>query len=163
MDAARSSGSRALLSGLLALLVTASASSADNGTARRPPARETAARADAAFQRPLPALVDDETILRRVSIDLTGKVPSREEIHCWSAASAADKRRRLIDRLLHSEAYAINWGRYWRDVVTYHTPSSGNYLHWKLFEEWWTNQLRRNRPWNQVVTALLTASGINDE
>ena len=34
--------------------------------------------------------------------------------------------RAVIDELLASEAYAINWGRYWRDTVTYHTPASGN-------------------------------------
>src|SRR5207248_2613344 len=52
---------------------------------------------------------------------------------------------------------------YWRDAVTYHTPASGNYLRWKLFDDWWTDQLRRNRPWNEVVTSLVTASGVNDE
>ena len=62
-----------------------------------------------------------------------------------------------------TEAYAVNWARYWRDTLTYHTPASGNYLRWKLFDDWWTAQLRRNRPWNEVVTALLTASGVNDE
>src|SRR5262249_1385257 len=40
---------------------------------------------------------------------------------------------------------------------------SANYLRWKLFDDWWADQLRRNRPWDQVVTALLTASGVNDE
>jgi hypothetical protein len=163
MDAARLSGSGALLLGLLALLVTASVSPAGESAVPRPSPRETAARVDAAFQRPLPAPVDDETFLRRVSIDLAGQVPGPEEIQRWNADTAAGKRGRLIDRLLHSEAYAVNWGRYWRDVVTYHTPSSANYLRWKLFNEWWTNQFRRNRPWDQVVTALITASGINDE
>jgi hypothetical protein len=133
----------------------------------RPTEREAAARIDAGFHgalsTPATALTDDATFLRRASLDLTGKLPDAAEIHRFVSDPAADKRAKLIDRLLQSDAYAVNWGRYWRDVVTYHTPASGNYLRWQLFDRWWTDQLRRNRPWDQIVTALVTASGINDE
>jgi hypothetical protein len=131
--------------------------------AAAPAPHETAARIDAAFRRPLPPRADDETFLRRVSLDLTGKLPDPDEMRRWIADRAPDKYARLIDQLLHSDAYAINWARYWRDVVTYHTPASGNYLRWELFDRWWVEQFRRNRPWNEIVTALITASGINDE
>src|SRR5262249_7056240 len=129
----------------------------------RPTPREIASRVDGAFHLSLPAPVEDEAFLRRVYLDLTGKVPAPEEMRHWNADRTPDKGSKLIARLLHSEAYAVNWGRYWRDVVTYHTPASGNYLRWKLFDDWWVDQFRRNRPWDQVVTALVTASGINDE
>ena len=135
----------------------------------RPSEREIAARVDAALQRglgpgqTLPPLADDTTFLRRVTLDLTGKLPDAEELLRWTADSSSDKRARLVDRLLQSDAYAVNWARYWRDVVTYHTPASANYLRWQLFDRWWVEQVRRNRPWDQIVTALVTASGINDE
>jgi hypothetical protein len=128
-----------------------------------------AAQVDAALLRglhsrtPLPALVDDVTFLRRVSLDLTGKVPEPDAIHRFVADTRPDRRTRVVEELLKTEAYAVNWGRYWRDTVTYHTPASANYLRWKLFDAWWTEQVRHNRPWNEVVTALVTASGINDE
>ena len=73
---------------------------------------------------------------------------------------APGKRGRLVERLLASESYAVNWGRYWRDVVTYHTPASANYIRWQLFDSWWADQVRRNRPFNDVVTTLVTASGV---
>ena len=98
-----------------------------------------------------------------MSLDLTGKVPEPETLRRFVADSAADKRAKLVDELLKSDAYAVNWGRYWRDTVTYHTPASANYLRWKLYDQWWTEQVRRNRPWDQVVTALVTACGTNDE
>ena len=135
----------------------------------RPSEAETAAKVDAALLRdlgpdaPPPAPVDDEAFLRRVSLDLTGKLPDPDAIRRFVADRAADKRARVIDALLQSDAYAVNWGRYWRDTVTYHTPASGNYLRWKAFDAWWTTQVRRNRPWNEVVTSLVTASGVNDE
>jgi Protein of unknown function (DUF1549)/Protein of unknown function (DUF1553) len=111
----------------------------------------------------LPALADDETFLRRVSLDLTGKLPAPAEIEAFAANRDPAKRARLIDRLLMTENYAVNWGRYWRDAITYYTPASGNYLRWQLFDRWLTDQFRRNRPWNEIVTALVTAEGVNDE
>jgi hypothetical protein len=142
---------------------------ADEKPVARPSAADTAAKVDAALLRGLgddarlPAAVDDEAFLRRASLDLTGKLPDPDALRRFAADTTADKRAKIIDDLLQSDAYAVNWGRYWRDTVTYHTPASANYLRWKLFDDWWTAQLRRNRPWNEVVTALVTASGINDE
>jgi hypothetical protein len=157
MDLPRQSALSVSLLGLLSL------AAAPMLSAGAPAPQETAARVDAAFHRVLAPPAADETFLRRVSLDLTGKLPDPDEIHRWTAERTPDKRAQLIDKLLHSDAYAVNWARYWRDVVTYHTPASSNYLRWELFDRWWVEQVRRNRPWNEIVTALVTASGINDE
>src|SRR5262245_62099342 len=135
----------------------------------RKPAADVARRVDDLLLRgrdkdaPLPPLVDDATYFRRVSLDLTGKVPSAEEVRAFVADTKANKRVAAIDRLLKSDAYAVNWGRYWRDALTYHTPASGNYLRWQLFDAWMVDQLRQNRAWGEIVTSLVTATGINDE
>ncbi len=139
------------------------------GPPARPSPRDTAARVDEALRRAmgpraaLPGPADDEAFLRRVWLDLTGKLPGEEEMRRWSAERGPDRRARLVERLLASEAFAVNWGRYWRDTLTYHTPASNNYLRWQLFDRWWVEQFRRNRPWDQVVSTLVTAEGINDE
>jgi hypothetical protein len=139
------------------------------GPPARPSEQWTAARVDDSIRRALGAgaakasCSDDETFLRRVSLDLTGRLPTASEVRQWGDDHRADKRTHLIDRLLASESYSVNWGRYWRDVVTYHTPASNNYLRWQLFDRWWVEQFRRNRPWDQVVATLVTADGINDE
>ena len=112
---------------------------------------------------PLPSLADDATFLRRVSLDLTGKLPNPKEVEEFLADRRPDKRARKIEQLLGSEAYAVNWGRYWRDALTYHTPASGNYLRWDLFNNWLVEQVSKNRSWGEIVTALVTATGINDE
>src|SRR5262249_60525576 len=65
--------------------------------------------------------------------------------------------------LLKPEASPATWGRYWPAGLTYHTPASGNYLRWQLFDDWMIDQIRKNRTWGQIVTSLVTASGINDE
>jgi hypothetical protein len=133
------------------------------------PEKALAQRIDAALLKavdkstPLPSLADDATFLRRVSFDLTGKLPTSEEVETFAADKNPDKRAKKVDQLLATEAYAVNWGRYWRDVLTYHTPASGNYLRWELFNNWLVEQVRKNRPWGEIVTALVTATGINDE
>jgi hypothetical protein len=157
MDVPRQSALSVPLLGLLSL------AAAPFLHAAVPTPRETAERVDAAFHRVLPPRAEDEIFLRRIFLDLTGKLPSPEEIHRWTTDRTSGKRTRLIGKLLHSDAYAVNWARYWRDAVTYHTPASSNYLRWELFDRWWVEQFRRNRPWNDIVTALVTASGINDE
>jgi hypothetical protein len=135
----------------------------------RPVEKDIAAKVDALFAKAMqgqPAqtkIVGDEHFIRRVTLDLTGKLPSAEEVREFVASKNTDKRTKLIDKLLQSDAYAVNWGRYWRDTVTYHTPASGNYIRWQLFDKWWAEQFRKNRPWNETVTALVTASGVNDE
>jgi hypothetical protein len=134
-----------------------------------PCAQDVARRLDAALARSLdkdatlPPVADDETFFRRLSLDLTGKLPSPDEVRVFVADTDAHKRARQIDRLLASDAYAVNWARYWRDVLTYHTPASGNYLRWQLFDGWLVEQVRRNRPFGDLVAALVTATGINDE
>jgi hypothetical protein len=136
---------------------------------KKPAERDVAQQVDAALLRsvdkvaPLLPLADDEALLRRLSFDLTGKLPTPAEVRSFTTDPSPEKRTRLIDRLLGSEAYAVNWGRYWRDTLTYHTPASGNYLRWQLFDQWLVEQVAHNRPWNEIVTALVTATGINDE
>src|SRR5262245_44405360 len=91
----------------------------------------------------LPELCDDATYVRRVFMDLTGKLPETADLQSFAKDSAPDKRAKLVERLLKSDAYAVNWGRYWRDTLTYHTPASGNYLRWELFDRWLIDQVRK--------------------
>src|SRR5262249_30039748 len=154
--------------GLLGQSLSSSLLAADAETTR-PDAREVARRVDRILTgamdktASLPPLTDDETFLRRACLDLTGQLPSPEEVRAFVADTDPKKRAKQIDRLLQTEAYASNWGRYWRDVLTYYTPASGNYLRWQLWSNWWVEQVRRNRSWGDIVTALVTATGINDE
>lgn len=157
------------LLGFASCVLLAPAVLAADAPSNRPRERDVARQADAALVRnldsgtPLPSPAEDVAFLRRLYLDLTGKLPSPEEVRTFVADPDPDKRARQIDRLLDGEAYAVNWGRYWRDVLTYHTPASGNYLRWELFNNWMVEQVRRNRSWGDVVTAMVTAVGINDE
>ncbi|MCA9018341.1 MAG: DUF1549 domain-containing protein, partial [Planctomycetaceae bacterium] len=58
------------------------------------------------FENKAAPLTDDATFLRRVRLDLTGTIPTSEEVRAFSADTAPDKRTQLVDRLIASPEYA---------------------------------------------------------
>ncbi|HYF00647.1 MAG TPA: DUF1549 and DUF1553 domain-containing protein, partial [Planctomycetota bacterium] len=104
-------------------------------------------------------MADDATFLRRVSIDLTGRLPSAERAKAFLADKNPNKRDALIEELLASEGYADYFANKWsailrnrRDKETY---ASGNFA----FHGWLRDALRENMPYDKFVREILTASG----
>src|SRR5205085_3936699 len=64
-----------------------------------------------------PPKIDDERFLRRVSLDIIGRLPTPEEVTAFVLDPAVDKRAKTVTKLLADPRYGENWGRYWRDVV----------------------------------------------
>ena len=62
---------------------------------------------------------DKLTLIRRLTIDLTGLPPTIEEIDAYLADSSPDAYAKLVDRLLDSPHYGERWGRHWLDVARY--------------------------------------------
>jgi hypothetical protein len=103
-------------------------------------------------------LADDATFLRRASLDTIGKLPTPEEVRAFLADPATDKRRRSIDALLAREEYADFWALKWSDILLVDrnrlTERGAYQLH-----QWLRNQFAHNRPYDEWVRALVTASG----
>src|SRR5262245_36068822 len=66
-----------------------------------------------------PAKIGDELFLRRISLDLIGRLPTPEEVTAFVFDTAADKRVQIVTKLLADPRFGQNWGRYWRDVIMY--------------------------------------------
>lgn len=62
---------------------------------------------------------DRATWLRRVKLNLTGLLPTPEEVDEFIADKRPDARQRRVDRYLASPAYGEQWGRHWLDVVRF--------------------------------------------
>jgi len=106
-----------------------------------------------------PALLDDEQFLRRLSLDLTGRLPDPAEVIAFVADTDPAKRAKRIDQLLESEAYARHWARYWRDVVSARLTLRRTMGLTRTFEEWMFEQLRANNSWEQITRSIITAEG----
>ena len=59
---------------------------------------------------------DDATFLRRVYLDVTGRIPTFEEASAFLNSKAPDKRAKLIDQLLASDGYVHHFFNYWADI-----------------------------------------------
>lgn len=103
----------------------------------------------------------DAEFLRRVHLDMTGKIPLPEEVMDFIRDGAPNKRAKKIERLLESEAYLEYWSDLW---VTWliGRRSVNNNERVKL-TEWVREALAANMPYNQFVSALISAEGVLEE
>lgn len=104
-------------------------------------------------------LADDEIFLRRVTLDLHGRLPSVGEITAFSLDPSADKRTTVIRKLLADPQYGENWSRYWRDVIMYRATEQRAQLVAGVLTTYLKDSLNQNKPWSQVATDFITAEG----
>ena len=111
------------------------------------------------------ALCDDETFLRRVSLDLTGLPPGVDEYRKFMSDNSPDKRTALVDALLQrrefAEVWAAKWGEWLRLAGGAYTPEAADQKAAAVYYEWIVDQMQRNVPWDKFVSAQITASGSN--
>jgi hypothetical protein len=99
---------------------------------------------------------DDAEFLRRVYLDLAGRIPRVSEARAFLEDTAADKRLRLIDRLLESPYYVGHFTNVWRSQMM---PPANNIqlqLVMPSFEVWLRTRIRDNVGYDQLVRELLT-------
>jgi hypothetical protein len=112
----------------------------------------------AAGVKPAP-LTTDEQFIRRVYLDVTGELPAPADVTAFVADKDTNKRAKLIDKLLASDAYARHWARYWRDVIASRASNQQSRILARAFESWMTERLKENKSWGEITRAMLTASG----
>jgi len=126
-----------------------------------PSTLDAALRAEWSKQRVVPApRIDDARFLRRAYVDVVGTVPPPPAVTEFMADTSPDKRKRLIDRLLASPAYASYWATYWEaTLVGWRTKEQ--VVDRRALREWLETEFASNVPWDKLVTNLLSATGQN--
>ncbi len=100
------------------------------------------------------AEADRATLLRRLSLDLTGLPPSPRELDAYLADQSANAYEKQVDRLLASPHYGERWGRIWLDGARY--ADSNGYekdaprIVWS-YRDWVINALNRDLPYDRFV------------
>jgi hypothetical protein len=105
-------------------------------------------------------VTDDVTVFRRLSLDLTGRLPSPESVRAFldDPTPPRMKRAKAIDRLIASPEYVDHWTVKWGDLL----QTSRKYLGEKgayEFRQWIHDAIASNRPYDRLVRELLTARG----
>jgi hypothetical protein len=110
-------------------------------------------------------LCDDETFLRRVTVDLAARLPTVAEYRAFMSDPAEDKRRRKIDELLQSDGFADLWTTIWsehlRNKGSTFAPNATLPKASDAFQSWIRSQMRSGRPLNEFVAEMVAASGSN--
>ncbi|MEJ7605322.1 MAG: PSD1 and planctomycete cytochrome C domain-containing protein [Bryobacteraceae bacterium] len=100
------------------------------------------------------AEADRATLIRRVSLDLTGLPPTKEEFQTFLTDRRSDAYEKLVDRLLDSPHYGERWGRHWLDVARY-ADSDGYTIDaprdiWR-YRDWVIRALNDDKPFDQFT------------
>jgi hypothetical protein len=101
---------------------------------------------------------DDATFLRRVALDLTGTLPSPEEVERFLADRRADKRSRLIKELLDSDAFVTYWTWKWANLFQINSRALGQEGA-QTFHLWVGEQLEKKTPWDEMARQMVTSLG----
>jgi hypothetical protein len=103
-------------------------------------------------------LCADDEFLRRVTLDLTGRLPTSEEAQSFIADQSPAKRVAVVDRLLDSNEFAAFWALKWADVLRSNSKKLKTAGVHK-FREWIYESIRADKPLDQFARELITANG----
>ena len=97
---------------------------------------------------------DRHTLIRRVSLDLNGLPPTKEEVEVFLADKRADAYEKLVERLLAKPAFGEHWARTWLDLARYadsagYADDPGRTI-W-AFRDWVIRAMNANMPFDQFT------------
>ena len=109
---------------------------------------------------------DRLTLLRRVSLDLTGLAPTPEEIQDYLADGQPGAYERAVDRLLASPHYGEKWGRFWLDLARYadsdgYEKDRSRPWAWR-YRQWVIESFNRDLPFDQFTIQQLAGDLLPD-
>jgi len=102
-------------------------------------------------------LADDSTFLRRVTLDLLGRIPTFREAVAFAEDSAPDKRRQAIRRLLDSPEYALHFGNVLDELI------QGKYANDRDFIAYLRRSVAQRKSWDQLFREIMLGPWDSDE
>lgn len=103
------------------------------------------------------ALASDEQFIRRIYLDLAGRIPTRQETLDFLNDSSASKRASVIDKLVNDDGFASHMFNYFSDMLR--VADDAQKAKFFTYQEWLKKQLAENRPWNEMVKDMMVADG----
>ncbi len=104
------------------------------------------------------AMAPDEVFLRRIYVDVVGRIPTLGEAREFLGSHDPNKRMKLIDQLLGSDGYASNYYNYFADILRLLTNGRDG-LAGQAYADWLKQALKENKPYDVMVRELLTTEG----
>ena len=104
-------------------------------------------------------LCTDEEFIRRVTLDVTGRLPTVEEYNAFLANVDPTKREKLVDELLTRKEFVEIWVMKWAELLTIRTTNQISYKSMLLYYTWLQERVANNVPMNVMVQELLGSNG----
>lgn len=105
------------------------------------------------------ARTSDQVFLRRVYLDLIGRIPTAEEANNFlSKHGSSDKREKLVQSLIGSEGYVSHQYNFWADLLRVSNKLQDRYPG-QPYIDWLKQSLRDNKPYDKMVSEMLQAEG----
>jgi hypothetical protein len=104
-------------------------------------------------------ICDDSTFLRRVSLDIGGRLPSMDETKAFLADKSPDKRDRVVEALLNSPDYADYFANKWTALLKNQRTEAADITANFAFHAWMRDNLLANTPYDQLVRQILASTG----
>lgn len=104
-------------------------------------------------------ICSDEIFLRRVSLDIAGRLPTPAETETFVASTDPAKREAWIDKLLRSPGYADFFANKWTSLLKNRRDEASDITSNFAFHAWIRDSLLSNVPYDQLVRELLAATG----
>jgi len=101
---------------------------------------------------------DDAKFLRRVHLDIIGRLPTPDEVRAFLADGDPGKRTRVVGELLQRPEYADHWATKWADLLR-PNPYRVGIKAVMNYDAWLRESFRQNKPYDQFVRELVTAKG----
>ena len=102
-------------------------------------------------------LADDAEFLRRVHLDLTGRIPAVADVRDFLANDSPDKRRDVVERLLSGPTYIVHYTNLWRAEMLPEADSEQlARVFLPGFEAWLRSRLAENRNYAEIAEEVLT-------
>ena len=127
------------------------------GAEDRPPLHDQIDVLLAASPGPKAAVADDATFARRASLDVIGRIPTREELSEFLASDVENKRGRFVDQLLASAEYAEHFATVF-DVMLMERRAN-KHVKADEFRRYLRDALSANRSYRDIVVEILAADG----
>lgn len=108
---------------------------------------------------PPSAVADDATFLRRVTLDIAGRLPTPQEVREFSASTEPNRRDRVIDHLLSSTDYADYFANKWAALLRNRRNDANQTRGTYAFHDWIRDSFAASKPYDRMVREIITASG----
>ncbi|MEI6236344.1 MAG: DUF1549 domain-containing protein [Planctomycetota bacterium] len=106
------------------------------------------------------ALAGDDVFVRRIYLDLVGRIPTTAEAQSFLQNTQPNKRAELIDALLKQESYVSHFYNFWADILRYKSnfTNTANVIP-AAYGKYIKESLRSNKPYDTFVYEMLSAKG----